>query len=205
MLTARGVSFGYRHDEPLFSDLNLDFLPGKLYGIVGPSGVGKSTLLGLLSGLRAPSRGQILMDGVELQPSRLVKEVAWITQSNVLIGSRTAIDNAILLALIDGESRISARRRALRQLAALGLTEAQAELRSQDLSGGEAQRLCIARALTSTRRFILADEPTSQLDRSSARLAIESLTGARQADRVVVCVTHDLDLANACDVAIELR
>ncbi len=194
MLTASGVGhqFGERR---LFTGVNVDLATGETLFIAGPSGSGKSTLLLILGGLLTPTEGAVAIP----RPS----DVAWVPQDLAGLARRRVVDNAQLYALIDGMPRRAAREAADDALGAVGLHDI-ASARAATLSGGENQRLCIARALASRRPIVLADEPTSQLDRTTARVAMEALHRQASEGRCVVVVTHDLDTIPTDAEVVEL-
>jgi len=203
MLSADGLRFSYESGRPLFADLSFQVLEGQSCAIFGPSGVGKSTLLAVVGGLLAPDAGSVTFDGRPLGADRAVAIGAWVTQHLHLFPARTVLDNAIAQGLIDGDSPTSLRRRAGPVLESLGIHDRACD-RARVLSGGERQRLVVARALISRRRLLLVDEPTSQLDRKLARDAIACLMSAVHSDRLALIVTHDDELADACDLKVSL-
>lgn len=154
--------------------------------ITGPSGSGKSTLLAILGGLLQPSTGSV----TRMPPT--LASIAWVLQGTNGLAARSAVDNAAVYSILDGRKHGEALAAANEALAAVGL-EQLSDTRARRLSGGENQRLCIARALACDRPLILADEPTSQLDRRSAGVAMAELVGQSSRGRAVVVVTHDVD------------
>ena len=183
---------------------------GRVVAITGPSGSGKSTLLGLMAGLDAPTTGSIKVDGVRITAeseeslARLRGEkIGIVFQFFHLLPSLTALENILVPMEILG--RADARPRGLALLADVGLADRGHHYPSQ-LSGGEQQRIAIARALANDPPVLLADEPTGNLDSSTGRQIIELLVGVGRAHgRTLVLVTHDPDLAALADEVIALR
>lgn len=183
---------------------------GRVVAITGPSGSGKSTLLGLLAGLDAPTTGSIKVDGVRITAeseeglARLRGEkIGIVFQFFHLLPSLTALENIMVPMEILG--RADARSRGEALLRDVGLADRGHHYPSQ-LSGGEQQRIAIARALANDPPVLLADEPTGNLDSSTGRQIIELLVdvGRRHA-RTLVLVTHDPELAALADEVIALR
>ncbi len=174
-------SFG---DRQLFESVSLTAAPGEIVFIVGPSGSGKSTLLQIIGGLLEPSSGSV--------HRATASSPAWVLQDMNSLSRRSVIDNAQLYARIDGTPAADARETASASLAAVGL-DSLAHATTRTLSGGENQRLCVARAVACERVMVLADEPTSQLDRTNARVVMAALAAQADRGRLVIVVTHDLD------------
>lgn len=185
MLVARDVGHRFA-DRWLYRNISLQLDPGSVTVVVGPSGSGKSTLLAILGGLLAPTTGAVVRSPPD--PSH----IAWVLQGTNNLPARTVIDNAGLLARLDGASSVVASEHADRALEAIDL-HTRRRARARSLSGGENQRLCIARALACRRPMLFADEPTSHLDRTNAHRAMTALCGQADQGRVVLVVTHDLE------------
>ncbi len=186
---------------------------GEFVAILGNSGSGKSTLLNLFGGLDRPTSGDILFNGSSLGPlsskemSRYrLRSVGMIFQSFNLIPTMSAQQNVSLALAFAGQGRSERREAASELLSRVGL-EARAHHRPSELSGGEQQRVSIARALANAPEVLLADEPTGNLDSSRAVELIELLDEMRRTDgRTIVLVTHDQELArNHADRIIRLR
>jgi putative ABC transport system ATP-binding protein len=183
---------------------------GRVVAITGPSGSGKSTLLGLIAGLDAPTTGSIKVDGVRITAeseeglARLRGEkIGIVFQFFHLLPSLTALENILVPMEILG--RADARPRAEALLRDVGLADRGHHYPSQ-LSGGEQQRIAIARALANDPPVLLADEPTGNLDSSTGRQIIELLVHVGRAHgRTLVLVTHDPELAALADEVIALR
>ena len=213
MIELRGVSKTVKSgDHPLTILHPLDYTirSGQFVAIVGPSGSGKSTLLGLIAGLDAPSTGQILIDGTDITRlsedalARLRGEkIGFVFQFFHLVPSLTAFENVLVPMEIAG--RRDATTRATRLLEEVGLTERAHHYPSQ-LSGGEQQRIAIARALANDPPIVLADEPTGNLDSSTGQHIMELLLNVRRSrEMTLVLVTHDAELASLADTRLVLR
>ncbi len=182
-------------------DVSLDVWAGQFVAVVGASGSGKSTLLNLLGGLDTPSAGTIEVEGALI--SSMDREAlaryrrhgaGMIFQSFNLIPSRTALENVELPLIFSGVERKARRRRAADLLEKVGL-EARAGHRPPELSGGEQQRVAVARALANGPRILLADEPTGNLDSRTAREIVGLLAELnRLRDLAVVMVSHEESL-----------
>jgi len=170
----------------LFEGIDMDLAPGETVTIEAPSGSGKSTLLAILGGLLKPVHGTVQWTGDRSQP------VAWVLQTFNVLGSRTVLDNTCVLERLDGRRYRQSRAHACDVLELVGLTPL-AHIKAQGISGGEQQRVAVARALVSRRPLLLADEPTNQLDKESAHRVMDALSTAASRGRTVVIVTHDHD------------
>ena len=189
-------------------DLRID--AGRVVAITGPSGSGKSTLLGLIAGLDAPSTGRVVIDGTDitaLSEDALARfrgaHIGFVFQFFHLLPSLTAWENVRVPLEIAGVSGASARADAL--LDEVGLSPRRHHYPSQ-LSGGEQQRVSIARALANEPPILLADEPTGNLDSATGRQVIDRLIDVnRRRGTTVVLVTHDAELAALAEVTVALR
>ena len=184
--------------------------PGQMVSIVGPSGSGKSTLLGLLAGLDTPTSGSIQLHGREITTwteSQLAhfrrQHIGYIFQSFHLIPTLTALENVALPLELSGAA--SAHVRALELLDAVGLQDRQGHYPAQ-LSGGEQQRVAVARAFSCRPGILLADEPTGNLDSATGRRVIDLLLALhREHGSTFVLVTHDVTLADQTERVITLH
>jgi putative ABC transport system ATP-binding protein len=189
---------------------SLRFDAGRAVAITGPSGSGKSTLLGLIAGLDAPTTGRIVIDGTDitaLDEERLARlrgaKIGIVFQFFHLLPSLTAYENILVPMEIAGAPGAADRARAL--LREVGLADRATHYPSQ-LSGGEQQRIAIARALANDPAVLLADEPTGNLDTATGRQVIELLIDVnRRHGRTLVIVTHDATLAAFADEVVALR
>jgi lipoprotein-releasing system ATP-binding protein len=196
----------------LFRDLALEVAAGELVAVVGRSGVGKSTLLHLLAGLDRPTAGSVFIDGTDISamtPDAAAalrnRAIGYVWQTHYLLPEFTAIENVAMPLSARGVSQTEARRAAAQSLEAVGLG-ARLEHRSGELSGGEQQRVSIARALVTGPRVLLADEPTGDLDDDTAAQIFALLVDAcRTRSIATVIVTHNLELAGRADRILRLR
>ncbi|MGD9958882.1 ABC transporter ATP-binding protein [Nocardioides sp.] len=187
----------------VLDEVGFDVRRGESIAIVGPSGMGKTTLLAILGGLIEPDSGRV---GVQtrgrdgLQPPE--PWVSWVLQTTNVLRDRSVLANVRLGCFADAATwrKADGRARAALERVALG---ARADEPLRLLSGGEAQRVVIARAMASRRPFLLADEPTGQLDSATSRLVMDALLAASQR-RGLVLVTHDAELAQRCDRVLRL-
>jgi len=213
MLVARTLTKEYRSGTaPLavLRDVSFDIPEGAFVAIVGPSGSGKTTLLGLLAGLDQPTRGAVLLDGVDLTRldedarARLRGEkVGFIFQSFQLIPTLTAQENVQVPLELQGRGDAGEKARDL--LSRVGLGDRLDHFPSQ-LSGGEQQRVAIARAFANEPKILFADEPTGNLDGATGAKIVALLDQLNQeSGATVVIVTHDLGLAEHAQRVIRLR
>ncbi|MCL2317393.1 MAG: ATP-binding cassette domain-containing protein [Actinomycetia bacterium] len=210
-LTAQGLSFVYPGGVVGVRSFAGRFPPGSLSAITGVSGSGKSTLLYLLGLLQRPSAGDVFLDG---HPTTRLADArrAWLRahlfgfvfQDAALDPSRTVMDNVIETALYRNAPRREAVRRAHDLLAQFGVGLRADHLPGQ-VSGGQAQRVALCRALLGDPRFILADEPTGNLDADSRDVVIGALRERAESGVCVVIATHDDRVAAACDSHVDLE
>ena len=199
-----------RRPVTILDDVTLEIAAKQKVAIVGPSGSGKSTLLGLMAGLDKPTSGSIRLDGVEitaLSESRMAvyrrQKIGYIFQSFHLIPTLTAMENVAVPLELSGEP--DAKRRATVLLDRVGLKDRHPHYPVQ-LSGGEQQRVAVARAFATRPPVLLADEPTGNLDSVTGHQVIELLLGLnRDHGSTLVLVTHDTELASFADRIITLR
>jgi putative ABC transport system ATP-binding protein len=200
LLDARGLTKVYRQGsvEVLAVDqVTLAAETGEILGIMGPSGSGKTTLLSMLGGILRPTAGTVAICGepVWTRDERALpllrrSYVGFIFQTFNLFSALTAVENVEVALNLKGSRGPAARRRALRLLDEVGLHD-RATFLPRDLSGGEKQRVSIARALAGDPRLILADEPTANLDWKNGEQVMRLLQGAAKTERTVLVVTHD--------------
>ena len=192
--------------------VNFSLRPGEVVALVGPSGAGKSTLLHIAGLLEAPSSGQVLVDGVEcsdLNDTRRTelrrKSIGFVYQFHHLLPEFSARENVVVPQMINGLSRHVAEQRADQLLSLVGLADRAAH-RPGQLSGGEQQRVAIVRGIANVPRVLLADEPTGNLDPSTADEVFEQLTKIVKASELSALIaTHNFDLARRMDRVLELR
>lgn len=213
MITVKDVSMvlaAASRSVTILDHITFDIPAKQTVAIVGPSGSGKSTLLGLMAGLDRPTIGSIQLDGNDItamgesQMARFRREkVGYIFQSFHLIPTLTAIENVAVPLELSGVSR--AGDRAAELLAAVGLSDRMGHYPVQ-LSGGEQQRVAVARAFACRPPILLADEPTGNLDSSTGAHIIELLlTLHRDSGATLVLVTHDAVLASSMQRVLSLR
>lgn len=192
--------------------LDLTVAPGEIVAVMGPSGCGKSTLLHLAGALESPSAGRVKVNGADLsdmsaeeQASLRRTEVGYVFQRLNLVPSLTAVENVMLPLELDGVGARAARKAATDALHLTGL-DRQLDRYPDDFSGGQQQRIAIARALVSKRSLLLADEPTGSLDTVNSDQIIEMLaTLPVEHNTSVVLVTHEPRFASYADRVVYLR
>ncbi len=215
MISLRGISKIYSVEDRLVQALggvDLDVPRGQFLALVGRSGCGKSTLLNLLGGLDKPSDGSLQVNGVEVPTlsENLLTEyrrstVGIVFQFFNLMPLLTVLENATLPALLAGKNRAEVAKRAEELLDAVGLGE-RLHQQASLLSGGEMQRVAVARALINDPPLILADEPTGNLDSKSAEVVLTALRQlTKSGEKTVVMVTHSREAAAIADIAREMR
>ena len=192
------------------SEVSLEVRAGEVLVLLGPSGSGKTTLLSMLGGLLRPTSGSVRVAGEALDAAApgaaaiRLRRVGFVFQSFNLLAALSALDNVALPLRLQGVGRREARGRAASMLGRLGLGD-RAEARPASLSGGEKQRVSIARALVGEPSVVLADEPTASLDTARGLEALDLLTGlAREGRQACFIVTHDQRLARFADEVREL-
>jgi len=169
---------------------------GARIALIGPSGSGKSTLLHLMAGIDTPTEGTVSWPALGRKEELRPRKIGIVFQTMSLLAALTALENAELPLLFSGASADAARVAALKTLTALGLESVAYKL-PDELSGGQAQRVAVARALASQPRMILADEPTGQLDHATARdLFNVLLSSLASSDTALVVATHDQTIAD---------
>ena len=197
----------------IFADMTLTINQGERLALVGESGAGKSTLLHLLSGLDRPSEGKIYFGQRELtsmSTGELAefrnREIGFVWQIHYLLPEFTALENVMMPLLIRGiQSREECRKLAEDRLQEVGLKQ-RAHHRSGELSGGEQQRVVLARALVTSPRFLFADEPTGNLDERTAGMITSLLAELHSANKLTsIYVTHNPRFARQCDRVIRLE
>jgi lipoprotein-releasing system ATP-binding protein len=215
MLRLENVSRRYKEGEgqlEVFRDLNMSLQTGEIVALVGPSGVGKSSLLHMAGLLEAPSGGEIYINGAavsrlpEQDRTRIRRDtIGFVYQAHHLLPEFDALENVVLPQMIAGKSRADAGVEAKRLLTSLGLGERLTH-RPAQLSGGEQQRVAIARALANKPRILLADEPTGNLDPRTAGGVFDALLQITRAEGLAALIaTHNFQLAARMDRSLVLE
>lgn len=190
-----GLGHGFAGQPMLFRGVTETLSPGEVVTVTGPSGSGKSTLLSLLAGWLAPTEGTVL------RPQSTV--IVWVFQNPHGVAARSALDHVVLPLLARGARRPAAEQEAAQLLAAFDLGQV-ADRPYAALSGGEAQRLMLARAIARGPDLVLVDEPTAQLDQTSATTVISALQAMAGRGSVVVIATHDPRVRETCTRVLDL-
>ena len=190
--------------------INYKFKKGKIYSLMGPSGSGKSTLLNLLSLIDRPSSGSIIIENslINFKNSKendiiRANKIGIIYQQDNLLSDFTALENIYLASLAAGNDKDSSINKSKILLRKVGLTSRSNHYPSQ-LSGGEKQRVSIARALINNPQIILADEPTGSLDSETAKSVFEILKKQINPERLIIFATHNRFFANKSDCILEM-
>jgi putative ABC transport system ATP-binding protein len=215
LVAIRGLSKHYERGDqliPVLVDVNLDVAAGDFVALMGPSGSGKSTLLNLIAGIDKPSAGQILVAGVDIAQLSDGELAAWrashvgfIFQFYNLMPVLTAFENVELPLQLTALARRERRERVLNALSLVGLAD-RMEHYPNELSGGQQQRVAIARALIADPTIIVADEPTGDLDRTTAEEILGLLDALnREIGKTIVMVTHDPKAAGRARRLIHLE
>ena len=203
------VSKKYPGDITALSDLSLEIHEGELIFLAGPSGAGKSTLLKLIAGIERPTGGALQVSGQDMRKLNratlpfLRRKLGLILQQHRLLNDRNVLANVMLPLLVAGATAQEAGERARVALERVGLAD-KAQAAPMMLSGGEQQRVSIARAIVHKPRIILADEPTANLDRDSGKLVVDMLTAFNAAGVTCVISTHDERLLQGADRVVQL-
>ena len=211
-LTKAYAAAGSAQPLVLFDRLNLEVAAGEIVAIVGESGAGKSTLLHLLAAMDTPTAGDVFVEGTlvgtltpHAQAEFRNRTVGYVWQAHYLLPEFTAAENVAMPLLARGTSQAAAHRAALRWLAEVELAE-RAEHRAGELSGGEQQRVSLARALVAEPRLLLADEPTGNLDARTGEVIFSLLQRLHREHRMTtVLVTHHEAFAHRCDRVLRLH
>lgn len=211
VLTLDHVSYQYKNSQSMaVNDVSCEFNPGVLYAVVGPSGSGKSTLLSLLAGLDLPTNGDIKLEGESLKSLDLDRyrreKVSIIFQAFHLFPLLTVRENVFYPMELCGIHPKQAKPYAESLLKKVGITQEQMKRYPSKLSGGEQQRVAIARSLSSGAKILLADEPTGNLDTANSRNIINILEYLAHDEKYcVIIVTHDMELAEGADIMYRMK
>lgn len=205
-------SFKFGSSEiKVLKGINLEVRAGQIVAIVGPSGVGKSTLLHILGGLDRPSKGKVFIDQTnvfDFDDKKLAyfrnSTVGFVFQFHNLMPEFTALENVMMPSMISGQPKNKMLQRAKFLLSEVRL-EHREDHRPSELSGGEMQRVAVARALMNNPKIVLADEPSGNLDEASSKSLHNLLWDlSRKDQRTFIIVTHNPDLAENADKVIEI-
>lgn len=204
ILELKNVDFTYDGYKYVLKNINLSFQLGKLYGIFGKSGAGKTTLLSLMAGLETSTSGEILYKDANLKEINRDRyrcnEIGVIFQSYNLLPQLTALENVILSMDISNLKVKDRKQKAYQLLSKVGIDKSKSNRRILQLSGGEQQRVSIARALSYESEIILADEPTGNLDKETEKDIIELLTNvAHKENKCVIIISHSDKVKNSVD------
>lgn len=211
ILKLDNVSYRYddaEADDYVLKDINYSFEPGKVYAIKGKSGSGKTTLLSLLSGLENNYEGSIEFAGKELKNIDLdnyrSRDIGIVFQSYNLLPHLTAIENIILSMNVSNLNIANKEEQAINLMEKVGLTKNQKDRRVLKLSGGEQQRVAIARSLSYNPLMILADEPTGNLDKETENEILKIFKNLAKEDKCIIIVTHSENVCSQADIVYEL-
>ena len=202
--------FGSSKNLKVLKKISYKFKKGKIYSLMGPSGSGKSTLLNLLSLIDRPTSGSIIIDKKKINFNELnnndilrANKIGIIYQQDNLLPDFTALENIYLAGLAGENDKLSSINKAKSLLKKVGLQNRSDHYPSQ-LSGGEKQRVSIARALINNPQIILADEPTGSLDLETAKVIFDILKKQINSDRIIIFATHNRFFANKSDCILEM-
>jgi len=203
-------SFSINKKISVLKNINYSFKKGKIYSLMGPSGSGKSTLLNILSMIDKPTTGSLLIDNVSTNFFQTVsndkirsKKIGIIYQQNNLLPDFTALENVYLARLALKDDKKHSIEKAKKIIKKMGLSSREHHYPSE-LSGGEMQRIAIARALINEPEIILADEPTGSLDQSTAKDVFKVLFNLKSKNRLIIYATHNRFFANMADCKLEM-
>ena len=213
ILELTNVSYRYNDaskDDYVFKNLSYTFETGKVYAIKGKSGSGKTTLLSLISGLEKCSEGKIIFDGKDLKEMNLDEyrstHIGIVFQSYNLLPYLTALENITLAMDISKEKITNKKDKALQLMQKVGLDESYANRKILKLSGGEQQRIAIARSLSYDAKMIVADEPTGNLDKDTENDIMSILKDlAKNDNKCIIIVTHSENVCKQVDIVYELK
>ena len=213
ILSIKSASYRYSDaetDEYALKDVSYDFESGKIYAIRGRSGTGKTTLLSLISGLERCTEGKIIFDGKDLKKINLdhyrSHEIGIVFQSYNLLPFMTASENIILSMDASGMKIANKKEEAIKLMKSVGLKETYANRKVLRLSGGEQQRVAIARSLSYNSKMIVADEPTGNLDKQTEEEILDIFKDlAHKEGKCVIIVTHSSNVCKMVDQVYELK
>ena len=210
-LRVENVFYRYKNgDRDVLNDVTCEFKSGKVTAIVGPSGSGKTTLLSILAGLDKPKEGKVFIDEEELASLDLDQyrreRISMIFQAFHLFPLLTALENVCYPMEMNGVSRKDAEKKAKELLESVHVSEDKHKRYPSNLSGGEQQRVAIARSLSTGARVLMADEPTGNLDSANGEVVLELLKNlAHAGGYCVIIVTHNMEIAQASDLIYRMK
>jgi cell division transport system ATP-binding protein len=210
MIEFQGVSKQYSQDAYALREVSLNIGKGELVYLAGPSGAGKSTLLKMIAAIERPTSGRVMVNGQDIGKIRragvpfLRRNMGLILQQQRLLNDRSILANVMLSLLVTGASRSQAEQRARAALDKVGLLD-RASANPMELSGGEQQRVAVARAIVNRPQIILADEPTANLDRAAADRVIDALRAFNSVGVTCMISTHDEQVLDSAGRVIRLE
>lgn len=210
MIEFRNVSKQYSSDVTALRDISFTIEKGELVFLAGPSGAGKSTLMKMIAAMERPSGGQVIVNGQDISRIKPVavpflrRNLGLIFQQQRLLTDRSVLANVMLPLLVTGTSKTQAEQRARAALDKVGLGD-RALAQPLALSGGEQQRVSIARAIVNRPQVILADEPTANLDRASASKVLDALKAFNSVGVTCLISSHDEVMLDAAARVIHLK
>jgi len=212
LILLKNISKSFSNNQKInvLKKINYSFLKGKIYSLVGPSGSGKSTLLNVLSMIDKPTTGSLLIGNTPVNFNDNSKndkirssKIGIIYQQNNLLPDFTALENVYLAGLALTNDKKNSINRAKKIIKTMGLSSRESHFPSE-LSGGEMQRIAMARALINEPEIILADEPTGSLDHTTAKEVFNVLYNLKNKNRLIIYATHNRFFANMADCKLEM-
>ncbi len=212
LISLKNISKSFSNNRKInvLKKINYSFVKGKIYSLVGPSGSGKSTLLNVLSMIDKPTTGSLLIDNTPINFNDNSKndkirsnKIGIIYQQNNLLPDFTALENVYLAGLALTDDKKNSIDRAKKIIKIMGLSSREAHFPSE-LSGGEMQRIAMARAIINEPEIILADEPTGSLDHTTAKEVFNVLCNLKNKNRLIIYATHNRFFANMADCKLEM-
>jgi ABC-type lipoprotein export system ATPase subunit len=212
LISLKNISTSFSNNRKInvLKKINYSFVKGKIYSLVGPSGSGKSTLLHVLSMIDKPTTGSLLIGNTPVNFNDNSKndkirssKIGIIYQQNNLLPDFTALENVYLAGLALTNDKKNSINRAKKIIKTMGLSSRESHFPSE-LSGGEMQRIAMARALINEPEIILADEPTGSLDHTTAKEVFNVLYNLKNKNRLIIYATHNRFFANMADCKLEM-
>ena len=212
LISLKKISKSFSNNKKLvvLKKIDYSFAKGKIYSLMGPSGSGKSTLLNILSMIDQPTKGSLLINDSLINFNNSNKndkirsnKIGIVYQQNNLLPDFTAIENVYLAGLALNDDKNNSIKKAKKIIKEVGLSSREQHYPSE-LSGGEMQRIAIARALINEREIILADEPTGSLDHKTAKEVFKVLYKLKNKNRLIIYATHNRFFANMADCILEM-